>query len=290
MIKKIMLIFLPLVLLTGSGLCAMEWPLPDAEIVMNFGFNNKGKPSLGTVFEGEGDINLIDAGELIFSFSSDYESASRLPSPLGQWKAIDHGNGLLSIYSRCENKDGNNESKIDKGGRIASAGISGWSENKGLFFILYDRKERRWVNPSMVISPFADTVPPSITGIRLRNANGRLVENSQLRNLSQGRYSVEANVFDAISEESNVLLAPYRIICSVNGEEMSNLSLETISARDGVLMVNRSGFVPALNVYGPYPAYEAAEVQLNRGQVMLEIIAMDISGNSRSSLIRLIVE
>ena len=271
---------------------AMEWPLSDGELVHNFGFNNRGKPVLGTVFEGEGEVNAAGSGRIIFSSTDNNNAASRLPFTLGSWTAIDHENGLVSIYSRYDDINGgeNIPTYIEKGQAIASLGSSGWSEKKGLYFILFDRKERRWINPSLVISPFDDSSSPQISGIQLRGANGRVIESSQLRNLSQGRYSIEVNASDILTETNRLPLAPHRIICSVNGEEVGVLSFDTISARGGILMVNRNSLMPAARIYGPYPFFEVAEVQLNRGQVLLEIIVLDIAGNSRSSLLRLVVE
>jgi hypothetical protein len=271
------------------SLSAMDWPLPDADMVRNFGFNDRGRPALGTTFEGEGVICAAEEGEVIFS-SSGKELASRLPSPLGAWTAVDHGDGLVSVYGRYNDEDKPRQfARVGRGVPIATAGSSGWSRRDGFYFVLYDRKERRWVNASMVITPFPDTVPPQILGIQLRNTDGRLFEGTQLRNVSQGRYSIMINTVD--NREGRVMpLAPHRIVCSVNGEEAGSLSFETISARDGVLMVNRNGLVPAPRVYSGFPGFEAGEVNLSRGQAILEIIVQDIAGNFRSASTRMIVE
>jgi hypothetical protein len=98
------------------------------------------------------------------------------------------------------------------------------------------------------------------------------------------------NVFDILSDTRRLPLAPHRIACSVNGTEAGSLSLETICARDGMLMVTRNGLIPALRAYAYYPAFEAGEVHLSRGQAILEIIVHDIAGNFRSTSIRMIVE
>jgi len=277
------------ILLWGASLAAMDWPLPDAAMVRNFGFNDRGRPELGTVFEGGGVICAAEEGEVIFS-SSGKDLASRLPSPLGAWTAIDHGDGLISVYGRYNDESGDRQfSRVGRGVPIATAGRSGWSRRDGFYFMLYDRKERRWVNASMVITPFPDTVPPQIMGIHLRNADGRLFEGAQLRSVNQGRYSIIVNTLDN-REAGGRTLAPHRIVCSVNGEEAGSLSFETISARDGVLTVNRNGLIPALRVYSGHPGFEAGEVNLSRGQAILEIIVQDIAGNSRSASTRMIVE
>jgi hypothetical protein len=281
--------FLIIAALLGWPIAAMDWPLPDAAMVRNFGFNDRGRPELGTAFEGAGQICAAEGGEVIFS-SSAKALASRLPSPLGAWTAVDHGDGLISVYGRY-NDEGKPRpySRVARGVPIASAGSSGWSRRDGFYFMLYDRKERRWVNASMVITPFPDAVPPQIMGIQLRNADGRLFEGAQLRNVSQGRYTIMVNTIDN-REARGVPLAPHRIVCSVNGEEAGSLSFETISARDGILTVSRNGLVPALRVYAGYPGFEAGEVNLSRGQAILEVIVLDIAGNSRSASTRMIVE
>jgi hypothetical protein len=285
LLRMVLLILLPCI-----KLAAMDWPLSDAVLINNFGHNDRGRPVSGMVFEGEGEITAADSGEIIFS-SSGKEFASRLPSPLGSWSAIDHGDGLVSIYGRYA-KDSENHyaSEVEQGSPIAMAGSSGWSNRKGLYFSLYDRRERRWVNASMVIPPFPDTVPPQVVGVQLRNADGRILEVARLRNVSQGRYTIIVNAFDIISEVRRLPLAPHRITCSVNGTEAGSLSFETICARDGVLMVTRNGLIPALKAYAHYPAFEAGEVHLSRGQAILEIIAHDIAGNFRSTSIRMTVE
>jgi hypothetical protein len=85
-------------------------------------------------------------------------------------------------------------------------------------------------------------------------------------------------------------LAPYSIHCSVNGVEIGALNFETYSARDGVLMVYRNGLVPVEQVYASHEAFEVGEVWFNRGQATLEVVAQDITGNTRSVTFRLQVE
>ena len=271
-------------------LAAMDWPLPEAAEIRNFGYNERGRPVLGIVFEGEGLVHAADKGEIIFT-RSESDTASRLPSPLGAWSAIDHGDGLVSIYSRYRDEGRKqNPVVVYQGFPIALAGNSGWSRRDGLYFLLYDRRERRWVNASMVINPHSDEVQPQILGIQLRRADGRIIEGNQLRTISQGRYTIAVNAVDTLTDPRGLQLAPHRIVCFVNGEEAGSLSFETISARDGVLMVNRNGLVPALRVYGTYPAFEVGEVQFSRGQAILEIVVQDIAGNSRSVITRMLVE
>jgi len=268
-------------------LAAMDWPASDAALVRNFGWNDRGSPVLGAVFEGDGDALAVEDGELIFYYPG-ANAAGRLPSPLGRWAAVDHGDGLISIYSRLNEATERHPVKIKKSEPLAAAGISGWSNRKGFYFMLYDRRERCWVNPLMIIAPYPDARAPQIVSVALRDSSGAQVSPAGLWSLSQGRYTITVHAEDTMLSFMDRPLAPWRIISSVNGVEVGSLSFETISARGGRLMVG--GLAPVRQIYAPFPAFEAGAVLLNRGQVTLEVIVQDIAGNSRSALIRMYVE
>jgi len=269
-----------------TSLYSMDWPTRDAVLLRNFAWNDSGRPVLGMVFSGGSEVFAAETGEVIFSRSA-ADNVSRLPSPLGAWTALDHGDGLISIYSRYGEENAV-PAYIERQSPIAASGISGWSETNGFYFMLYDRRDRSWINPALIVTPVLNTQPPQILAVNLQNAQGVTLNSEQLRNMSQGRYKVTVRTTGAAGTREN-LLAPYRIVCSINGAEAGSLNFESISARDGVLMVLRNGLVPARQVFLPYPAYEAAEVFLNRGQASLEIIVQDIAGNSRRALTRIII-
>jgi hypothetical protein len=266
--------------LSGT-LGAMNWPSEDAPLIKNFGSNDMGRPVLGMVFSGDTQVLAAEKGEVIFSRGMD-DTASRLPSPLGAWTAIDHGDGLISIYSRYADESQMN-TQVERQQPIASSGTSGWSEQNGFYFIIYDRRERRWINPAMIITPQRETRLTQNPVVELLNAQGLP---TQSRNLTQGRYTILVNTGAAVSGSQ---IAPQRITCLVNGAEAGSLNFEAVSARDGVMMVYRNGLVPARQVYANFPFFETAEVFLNRGQITLEIIVQDIAGNSRNVTTRLVV-
>jgi hypothetical protein len=283
---------------------AMDWPSLDAVMAANFGGNNNGMPYSETIFEGEGPVRASGTGDVIFVNNSE-SSASRIPSPLGAWIAVDHGDGLISIYSHLEDPPSIPVPDQPGQGRvIAAAGQSGWSNRQGFSFSFFDRKERRWINPSMIITPFPDTTEPVIHSVELISADGRVFNPALIKNINQGRYTLSVYVTDTIFSSSNPAdaaalsrrnsqtfpLAPFRILCSVNGQETGVLSFETYSARNGTLMVPRNGLVPVRQVYARYPAFEIGDLWFTRGQVSLEIIVQDILRNSRSVTFRLQVD
>ncbi|MCL2801777.1 MAG: M23 family metallopeptidase [Treponema sp.] len=283
-----LVLFLLAAVVIGS-LDAMNWPSENAVLTRNFGANDRGKPVLGMVFSGGTDVLAAEGGEVIFARAKN-DPASRLPSPLGAWMAIDHGDGLISIYSRYAEQELITKTTVEKQEPIARSGTSGWSSASGFYFKLFDRHERRWINPAMIITPVKEARAPNIISVSLRNANGVLMQSG---NLTQGRYTIVVNAIGgapfATQPVSGQPFAPQRIVCSINGQEAGSLIFEAVSARDGVLVVSRNGLVPARQIYANFPAFEAAEVFLTRGQVTLEVIVQDITGISRSYITRLFV-
>jgi len=288
--KKKFVFFSILLSALASALFSMDWPSPEAVMTKNFGWNNNGLPQLGISFQGKGNITAAEDGELLFR-RQEGDTASRLPSPLGSWAALDHGDGIISIYGRFD--DTNCEpipNWTEKGAVMAEAGISGWSSGSGFYFQLFDRRERRWINPAMIISPPEDTRPPVIQSVRLTDSQGNVYDPSQQRSFAQGRYIISVGATDTMRLANESPLAPYRIICSLNGSEIGVLNFETYSVRDGSLVVHRNGLVPVRQVYAPLSAYEVADVWFSRGQTSLEVIAWDIAGNVRNVVFRFLVE
>jgi murein DD-endopeptidase MepM/ murein hydrolase activator NlpD len=267
----------------------IDWPSEVVGVSANFGMNDRGLPIMGASFEAAGPVRAADAGELIFSRYGD-NTASRLPSPLGAWVALDHGEGLISIYSRLDDVPPQEPSGevVEKGAVLGTAGRSGWSKAEGFHFSLFDRKERCWVNPSMIITPLLDTRSPTIQAVALQNDEGRVLDPTG--GISQGRYRIYVSAADTRLGPNENALAPHRILCTVNGSEIGVLTFETYSTRDGILMVYRNGLVPVRQVYSRAPSFEVGEVWVTRGQAILEVVAQDITGNSQSAVYRLWVE
>ena len=295
--KKILLFTFLILLLSVIPLIAIDWPSSAGVIIRNFGHNNAGLPHLGISFASTETIEAAGAGELLFHQRRG-DTASRLPSTLGSWLAVDHGDGIISIYSRFRDETPSEENmtafragQINSGMYLGESGISGWSSRNGFYFQLYDRTERRWLNPALIIPPPLDTRMPDILSTRLVDSDANVFFNpSAVRSLSQGRYTVIVDTFDTMRSANENPLAPFRIICLLNGREAGALDFISFSARDGSLIVQRNGLIPVRQVYSQFPAYEIADIWLNRGQANLEIIVQDIMGNRRNIIYRFLVE
>jgi hypothetical protein len=283
----------PIILFSAAFfMSALGWPVREGSLAANFGINDGGIPFLGNLIESSGSIFPSDVGELIFVYDPE-NPATHFPSPLGSWLAVDHGDNMIGIYSRYENRrDSPVPSVMETGTVIASTGKSGWTEKNGLYFAIFDCRERRWVNPSVLItgtiSGAEDTVPPVIRQVELRSMAGTSYNPAITQRLPQGLYMIYVDAFDAL-EQGGEALAPNRITCSVNGAETGLLSFETLISREGKRMVYRNGLVPASQVIDE-KGFGLGEIQLARGQATLVIEARDMSDNARSVTYRLTVE
>lgn len=279
-----------LVLLFSASLLvfAFDWPVRQGRLIANFGSNDNGIPLLGNSFTASGSILPSNVGELVFIHDPE-NPAARIPSPLGSWMAIDHGDNLLGIYGRYEDRRfAPVPAIVETNTVLAAAGKSGWTDNNGVYFAFYDRRERRWVNPSIIISSVEDTVPPVIRQVELRNAAGTPYNPYITHNLPQGLYRLYVEVADTL-QAGGESLAPNRITYSINGAEMATLSFETLVSREGQYMVYRNGLVTASSVYDP-KGFGMGEIRLTRGQALLVIEARDMADNVRSVTYRLTVD
>ena len=271
---------------------AVGWPLREGQLAANFGMSDGEIPLLGNYFAASGSVFPADVGELIFVHDPE-NPAARFSSPLGSWMAVDHGDNMVGIYGRYEErKNAPVPTVVETGTMLASAGKTGWAEQDGLYFAFFDRRERRWVNPAIIISGsvsgIEDTIPPSIRQVELRTMAGTSINPAQVQRLSQGLYTIYVDAWDTIGQGTEAL-APNRIACSVNGSETGVLSFETLVSQEGKRMVYQNGPVPASKVYDS-KGFCLGEIHLTRGQANLVVEARDMADNVRSLSYRLTIE
>lgn len=273
---------------------AVEWPTAEAELKAGFGQNDRGAPSVGMRFAGEDAVRAADAGELVFSVSAEgiaYRPGA-FPHPLGEWAAIDHGNGILSVYGgmAAEERKAAETTLVEKGARIGRTGTSGWSAQPGLFFSIYDRAERRWVNPTMIAPKRADGSAPTIESVELIGKDGQAFPLPQTKNVRQGSYRVVVDAADGEQAKRAGRLAPQRLICLVDGAEQGAVHLETIKTENGRLQASRRTTAPATEIFMKNGAYDLGEIRLSRGRSSFEIVARDAAGNERTASYIVVVE
>lgn len=273
---------------------AVDWPTTQNELFSSFGQNSVGRPSVGMRFSGADSVRAADAGEIIFAASAGAEGGrgTAFPYPLGDWLALDHGNGIVSVYGNLEPFRETEASKtiVEKGAVVGRSGSTGWAENQGVFFSIYDRIEKRWVNPTMIASPRTDTRPPSIKSVTLVGRDGLSIALIPNRLVRQGVYRVIVEASDSENASKQNDLTPQRLVCLVNGTEQGSLHLETIKTINGELTVSRMKSTPAALSYLNSGAFDLGDIRVSRGRTTIEVIARDAAGNDKTLAFSIAVE
>ena len=274
------------------GVSAVDWPAAGAPLQSSFGQNKKGRPSVGLDFSGDEAVRSVDAGEVLFVGTGGERATDRgtFPFTLGDWIAIDHGNNIVTSYGHLQTLE-NQAAKtlVEKGSVLGRSGASGWAEEAGFYFSVLDRAERRWVNPAMLAPARTDTKTPVIRSVILVAKDGASHALPASRILKQGDYRI---VVDAVDSENSsaALLAPQQIVCLINGQQQGSLHLETITAKEGELMVSRIGPTPATQAYTASGSFDLGEARLTRGRATIELIVRDSIGNERIAAYTLQIE
>lgn len=126
----------------------LDYPVDDVHITQKYGkttftryytFHNGvdfGVPS-GTKVRAAGDGKVIATGN-----SGNYA--------YGKWIAIDHGDGLVTLYGHLSSVDVGKGDKVDKGDKIGKSGNTGYSTGPHLHFSVFSEKTFEVVDSSTV--------------------------------------------------------------------------------------------------------------------------------------------
>jgi hypothetical protein len=277
-----------------------DWPVPNAPVVSNFGEAAGNGPQLGYAFSTTGPVKAVESGELLFQSEDDGSD------PLGNWVAVRHSEGMVSMYSRLaslkpaqvaqpatDTVNDNKDNAVKAGQVIGQSGATGWSADNGFTLSIYDTKEAQGTNPAALLPPLIDTRPPIIGRVSLKSVHSDAVYPITAGTaVPQGRYIIFVRIIDTMQSSDEVPLAPYAISTAVNGVGSGSLQFETIAARDGKTMLLRGGLVPASEAYSSELGIGAGETLFVRGQATLEITASDkaIPPNQRSAVYHFIVQ
>jgi hypothetical protein len=261
---------------TVFSVFAFEWPADGGRFRYGFG-SYRGGFLRGVEFgTAEGLIRAADDGEL--TFASD---GPRLPGgyPIhgGSLLVVSHASDMLTIYSGMESGSSSVYLKnIRKGDALGKGGEAG--SKRGTGFYAFDARERRYINPMIVMPSLSDDKAPVIRSVSLSvdSVDDMLEQGKVVR---QGSYYVIIDASDA--SPVGLQSAPFELRILIDGSERGRVRYDAAWANEGQsLLFGGSGidedFFLTLDgraKFGPY--------LLSRGRVVLSVIALDYSGNKR---------
>lgn len=275
-INRTIVIVSAVILVSAFSVFAFEWPADGGQFRYSFG-SSRGGFLRGVEFgRADGLIHAADDGELIFA-SDTHSLLGGYPLSGGTLLVVSHASDMLTIYSGMESGSVSTYLKdIRKGdalGRIRDAG-----NQRGASFYAFDARERRFINPLVLMPSLSDDKAPVIRSVAL-TLDGRDEVLDQGKVVRQGSYYVTIDANDI--SPSGLQSAPFELRILIDGSERGRVIYDAAWANAGqALLFGGSGIQEDSFMtqdgrvkFGPY--------LLSRGRVVLSIVALDYSGNKR---------
>jgi hypothetical protein len=273
-----------------SIVAALDWPLAKPQPAALFGTSAYGGFVTGVELSSDADlVKAADDGELAFVF--DGNNASRIPSAIGSYMAVEHQRGIVGVYAELtEGSASSYLKKVNKGNILGTAGASGWTKGSGLSFKLFDRAAGRWVNPLLLMPPLDDKAQPLIRSAALMR-DGKLYPLGETKSLPQGQYTVVVDAVDSLQASWTAAApAPYFLRVVVDGAKAGELSFDVAEQKGGKLMIGSQSPRSFNDCYLPDGKIILASRVFARGKSVIQILVRDYAGNERQASWALILE
>ena len=274
-VSSVAIVLYALVLSTQSAF-AFDWPADGGHF--RFGFGSwRGGFLRGVEFgDADGLVRASEDGELVFA-----TEGSRLPGgyPLagGSLLVIAHASEMTTVYSGMTSGSIStylkNVRRGDVLGRTAEA-----RSGRGAVVYAFDARERRFINPIIIMPNLSDDKPPVIKSITLSSA-GTEAALDQPKSIRQGTYEMLIDSYD--TSPAGIPGAPYDIRVLIDGSERAHVVYDAAWATGGrSVLFGGAGIGETAYLtddgrmrFGPYT--------FSRGRVVVTVIVSDFSGNKR---------
>ncbi|MBU0927220.1 MAG: peptidoglycan DD-metalloendopeptidase family protein [Spirochaetes bacterium] len=262
--------------LSALSAFAFEWPADAGRFRFGFGAPRGGFLRGVEFGSADGLVTAADDGELTFS-----AQGPRLPGgyPLvaGSLVVVAHASSMTTVYAGL--KPGSvssylkNVRKGDVLGRSSEA-----KDARGVSFYTFDAKERRFINPMIVMPSVSDDKPPVIRSMALSlEADGSYADQS--KPIRQGSYYVVVDAYDLSPSGSQS--SPFDLRVLIDGSERGRMVYDAAWAADGRATlfggvgVEEGAYLVADGRvrFGPF--------SLSRGRVLVTVAASDYASNRR---------
>jgi hypothetical protein len=268
----------------GSARC-IDWPVEKRLLTGTFGENRKDHFHGGIdISGGEQEVRPIADGEVLFTFEEG-EDCAALPSGLGSFVVIEHDKELRSVYAHL--KKGSviaGAEKVKQTDVIGIIGDSGSSNGKHLHLTLIDREFDQVVNPLLILPPIPDKRFPEVRSVQLRQGQN-VVDVYNGITVVPGLMDIILDVRDsAENTKLYVPMAPFKVSGYANGEELFQVNYEALREKDGTLILEKSAEKSFPQFYREEWKIKPGTIQLNPGDVRLEISVQDFAGNETNRM------
>lgn len=271
-------------LLAVSAL-AFEWPADAGKFRYGFGTPRDGFLRGIEFGSNDGLALAADDGEMTFS-AVGASLPGGYPLPGGSLIAVAHPADMMTIYAGLRPDSVSSYLKnVRKGdilGRSSSAGAS-----RGATFYAFDARERRFINPLILMPTLIDDKPPVIRSVSLsmEGAETRLDQSKAVR---QGSYYFLIDAYD--SSPAGEASSPFDLRVLIDGSERERVVYDAAWASAGKANL----FGGASRGEDSYLAGDGrirlGPYSLSRGRVVISVAVSDYASNKREQTYSITVQ
>jgi hypothetical protein len=258
---------------------SVDWPVEKRIITGTFGEDRDDHFSHGLEIGGAGQVvkPVLD-GELVFRYDGQDDYTS-VPRGTGALVVLRHPQDILSQYAHLAlGSLGAVRTHYSAGDTIGMVGDTGKAAGALLSFSVYDEEASAYVNPLAFLPATVDTQPPLIRRVLLAVGDQRQ-EVQAATKVKGGRAAVLAEVYDLREDvRFHWPLAPYALRLALDGMDLSTITFDTLSVREGVMILGPAGLARG-DLYAGDGLLRFGFVDLHAGASRLVIAVRDFAGN-----------
>ena len=263
-----------------SNIFAFDWPTSkiESEKITTY-FAQKSGNSMGTfvTLKETEEVLSSDNGNTLIILEDSKDDTDFFPSALGTAVIVRHDDNLISVYSHLDKytiKTTDYSYNISKHDEIAKTGNSGFVKDENtLEFQIVDVKEKKAINPLLLLPQPAQLPPLSVSNIIIKNKNGVAYEMQYAKAFMAGTYKIYF--------KRNELAMPFKTSILINGEQTDEISYTSLNQEDGKCNVTGKRNYSNAEIYPDEKLMLAGEAVLKQGKATISLIFTDIKGSSR---------
>lgn len=265
--------------IAATAAFAFDWPDEDGLYRYGFGTFRAGF-LLGSEYGAEEGLARASAdGELVFAATSPVLPGG-YPLSGGSLAAIAHASDIMTLYSGLEPDSLAAYLRRVRKGDVLGKGLKAETTSGGRAAVSYvfDAKERRYINPLIVLPARPDDKPPVIRSVALESDGGEqgLDRHASVR---QGSYRILVEAGDA--SPAGTLSAPYEVRVLIDGSERTRIVYDAAWATGGTRLLFGASSLREEECLTTDGRLRLGPYSLARGKVVITVAATDFSGNKR---------
>jgi hypothetical protein len=213
-----------------------------------------------------------------------------IPPVLGKLLAARSQDSIVSVFSGLSAiSEAARQGSYGPGAKLGELAARG-KDGFGYRLRLFDESKTTWVNPLLLVQLPADSVPPRIESMVLRRGKATVDFSASSKgriNLSQGTYAIFARAFDIVKGPASSGIFRYRVL--LDGQVILDKKMDAAQAMGNGLSFMSLPPPSSFNV-DEKERLGLGNLDLPRGQHLLELFVFDFSGNQAQAAWRLNAE